>query len=667
MRDEDKSKVQLVAELVQLRQQLAAQQAELARSLQFEADQHQITGSLPVLVATAGLDGFYHDVNAAFARILGWSERESLSRPFLEFIHPEDRAEAAGVFERLRSGETVTNFVDRNLCRDGSHRWINWNVIPLLDRGIVFGIGQDITAQRLADERRHRAEAEAFQAKADLERRVRERTAELSESNARLQAEVVQRCEAEKELAVFQRFAEAATQGFGMATLDGHITYANPTLTHLFGAQTAEEVIGRSVWSYYPGNYRALRENEILPALRRGEAWQGELMMVFPDGQLHPTINTIFPVYDEAGQLFRTAATITDITEAKQAEDALRQSYAALAESEAKYRQLIETTDTGFAILDPQGRVLDANPEYVRISGHSDVQEIVGQSVSQWTAPHDQVPNAAAIERCLADGQVQQLELDCLHPDGTIVPVEINASVVQTQQGTRILALCRDITERKQSRAALCRLLEISDRDRESITRQLHDSIVQPMLGALLQLETYEQESGQLSAKARRAFCEALQVLRDVAAAARRLRNRAKTPVLDRFGVAAAIADFIDQFDDDPAAPEVTYRCDVRFKRLEHFLETAIFYVAQEAIMNACLHSGSDLVRVALVQNGDTVTLDVDDTGIGFDLETVNGKGLGLHSIRERARLLGNNLRIESRPGQGTRIQITFPLTGPHG
>jgi PAS domain-containing protein len=104
MNDQDKNKDQLIAELADLRRRVAELDAQLATSRQAEADQRQIDDSLPVLVDTAGVDGYYKEVNSAFERILGWSEEESLSRPFIEFIHPDDRAAAVVTFERLTSG-----------------------------------------------------------------------------------------------------------------------------------------------------------------------------------------------------------------------------------------------------------------------------------------------------------------------------------------------------------------------------------------------------------------------------------------------------------------------------------------------------------------------------------------------------------------------------------
>ncbi len=132
------------------------------------------------------------------------------------------------------------------------------------------------------------------------------------------------------------------------------------------------------------------------------------------------------------------------ITQRKQAENILQ-------ESEKKYRTLIETTDTGFVIIDKDGLVLDANPEYVRLTGHQRLEDILGRSVTEWTAGHDSDRNAAEVKECFKEGFVRNFNVDYIDKDGKITPVEINATVVGTEQGQLVVTLCRDITERKQA------------------------------------------------------------------------------------------------------------------------------------------------------------------------------------------------------------------------
>jgi len=108
--------------LARLRHRVAKLENQLVCRQQAEADQRQINGLLPVLVATAGFDGYYRKINAAFERILGWSEQELLSRSFFEFIHPADRAEAVAVFDGLRSGEPTFNFLNRKAGRQAGER-----------------------------------------------------------------------------------------------------------------------------------------------------------------------------------------------------------------------------------------------------------------------------------------------------------------------------------------------------------------------------------------------------------------------------------------------------------------------------------------------------------------------------------------------------------------
>jgi PAS domain S-box-containing protein len=124
-------------------------------------------------------------------------------------------------------------------------------------------------------------------------------------------------------------------------------------------------------------------------------------------------------------------------------------------ESDEKYKALIETTHTGYLILDLEGRVVDANREYVRLSGHRRLNEILGRTVIEWTAEHDRERNKIEVARCLERGFVRGLEVDYVDKKGLITPIEIQATVIRKGPTSYILSLCRNITERKRTEKAL--------------------------------------------------------------------------------------------------------------------------------------------------------------------------------------------------------------------
>jgi len=139
---------------------------------------------------------------------------------------------------------------------------------------------------------------------------------------------------------------------------------------------------------------------------------------------------------------------ISDITDRKQAEADLRAG-------EEKYRILVETTNTGFLILDHEGKVIDANAEYVRLTGRGKLGDILGRTVLEWTAGHDQERNAAAVAQCIKEGFVRNFITDYVDGNGRTTPIEVNAAIVGAGAAMRIVSLCRDITDRKQAEDAL--------------------------------------------------------------------------------------------------------------------------------------------------------------------------------------------------------------------
>jgi len=104
------------------------------------------------LIATAGFDGYFKRLNPAWRRTLGFSEEELRSRPFIEFVHPDDLERTAAEAARLSEGGVdLISFENRYRTKDGSYRWLEWNVRPLADRELLFAVARDVTERKQAD------------------------------------------------------------------------------------------------------------------------------------------------------------------------------------------------------------------------------------------------------------------------------------------------------------------------------------------------------------------------------------------------------------------------------------------------------------------------------------------------------------------------------------
>jgi PAS domain S-box-containing protein len=99
-----------------------------------------------------GFDGCLKRANPAFPRSLGYTLGELLAQPFVQNIHPEDRASVQAILSDLAAGRPVVEFECRHVCADGSVRWLEWSTSSRPEAGVVYGLGRDITERRIANE-----------------------------------------------------------------------------------------------------------------------------------------------------------------------------------------------------------------------------------------------------------------------------------------------------------------------------------------------------------------------------------------------------------------------------------------------------------------------------------------------------------------------------------
>ena len=222
-------------------------------------------------------------------------------------------------------------------------------------------------------------------------------------------------------------------------------TDANPAACELLGVPR-EQLLGATISDYLqPAPRPDLPDTtqRWLTFLRDGRDSK-ECLVHRADGEVRYAA-----VYSRANFLpGQHLCTARDITEQRFTEEAVRST-------EKLYRSLVETTGTGYVIADARGNVVDANAEYLHLTGHRALDEIRGRNPLEWTAAHDRERFGAELSFCHTFGKLRNLEIEFVHADGQTVPVEINATMVHTDDGSHLLSLCHDITGRLHTRREL--------------------------------------------------------------------------------------------------------------------------------------------------------------------------------------------------------------------
>jgi PAS domain S-box-containing protein len=129
------------------------------------------------MLCIAGMDGFFRRLNPAFGEILGYDVRELLARPFLDFVHPEDRAGTLAEVEKLSAGRSVIRFENRYRCKDGSYKWLAWKSVPIPETRAIYATARDITDQKMAEREIQ-----------ELNGNLRKRALELESANKELES-----------------------------------------------------------------------------------------------------------------------------------------------------------------------------------------------------------------------------------------------------------------------------------------------------------------------------------------------------------------------------------------------------------------------------------------------------------------------------------------------
>ena len=510
-----------------------------------------------------------------------------------------------------------------------------------------------------------------------------ERDLRLLDVLARQAADLIERRRSEEALraseSLYRTIARSIPNG-GVYVLDKDFRYvvAEGTVADAFG-YSREMLEGHTISEVLPQEASAKMEDR----LRRNFA--GEVVSFETKNKGHIYWTQQAPLRDSLGHAIIVTV---DITERKQAEEALR-------ESEERFRAILSQATAGIIRKDATGKLLFVNQAFCNLLDYTEA-ELNGKTIWQLTYPDDVEENKRLYNRLMEEGISFKLEKRLLARDGSILWTDVSVSPILDAEGKpqSAVSVYVDITGRKQAEAALQqlnlqlesrverrtaqlqeshrhlqelskRLVEVQEEERRAIARELHDSVGQSLSALNLNLVMIrDQLSGDSSQRVGSRLNDSMQLVKEVVALVRNVMADLRPAVLDDYGLEAALNSYIDQFTS-------RYEVQVLFRRPESLLprqspsrEMTLLRIAQEALTNIARHAQADQVTVALWQDQDAVHLTVEDNGIGIaSFPAAKRPGShGLNIMRERAEAFDGTLKVESVPGRGTKVEASIPV-----
>ena len=475
--------------------------------------------------------------------------------------------------------------------------------------------------------------------------------------------------------AKFRSLFEFAPDALVIVNKDGEIVLVNPQAEKLFG-YAREELIGQPVELLVPEGLRAqhVGHRARYAADPRSMGAGRALVARRKDGSEVPVEISLGALATREGAL--VTAAIRDITERKRAQEALEKSY-------AYYLSLFDNFPIPIWRSGVDAKCDYFNRAWLDFTGRTMEQEL-GDGWADGVHPEDLEQCVRTYRDAFVARRPFEMEYRLRRHNGQYgTIIDVGRPILNLDGNfAGYLGCCYDITERKlaeaernllhmhlqeshdQLRVLARRLLEVQEDERRLLARELHDEIGQQMTAIKLNLQLLQTSTDPTRATAR--FQDSIGIVDHLLALVRARSLDLRPPLLDELGLGPALESFVRVLT-RRAGLALDLAIEPNAPRLPAPLEIAAFRVVQESLTNLIRHAQATRVAVAVQHTRESITLTVRDNGRGFDMQAMQvraraGEHAGLMGLRERIRLFGGHFAIETAPGRGTEIRVTFPL-----
>ena len=567
-------------------------------------------------IASGTLDGIIVSWNAGAQRMYGYTEAEAIGKPINMLVPPELPDEENKILETLRAGGRIEHLETIRVTKTGKRINVSLTISPIKDSSGktvgISGIARDITERKKTEEALRASEG-----------RLR-----LAQQGARI--------------GTFERDVRT-----------GRITWAEG-LDSLYGLPPGS-VHGQTPAFFNELIHDADKERVahlIQEALKTGQPTEGEWRAIWPDKSIHWIAGRWQVLMDDSGEPSRVVGVNMDVTERKLAEQALHAH-------EELLKIFVKNVPVAVAMLDRDMRYLQVSDRWCS-DNSVEASELLGRS-------REEIPEMPErwkeFNRRALQGETFRADEDRWESGGSTRWNRWEVLPWRNSDGTvgGILIFAEDITKRKQMEEQLSgmsgKLIESQEQERARIGRELHDDINQRLAMVSVEIQRLQETPSELQSRTEKIRRELHGISEDIQA----LSHDLHSSKMEYLGVVAGMKSWCKEFAERHHF-EIDFKSDVAGP-LSRELGVSLFRVLQEALQNVVKHSGVKQVDVDLRKSSDEIYLDIKDSGKGFEVDSaLEGKGLGLISMRERVRLVNGTIAIDSKPMGGTKISIRVPL-----
>ena len=611
------------------------------------------------LFCVAGFDGFFKNLNPSFEKTLGFTTKELMAKPYLKFIHPDDRPATVVEKDGLAEGKVTFAFENRYLCKDGSYKWLLWNAVSVPEQEVIYAVARDITERKRAEEA-------------------------LRDSREQLRLLL----DSVKDYAIF------------MLDPFGKVTSWNQGAERIKGYKP-DEIIGRHFSCFYPTEdvQTGKPERELQIAAAEGR-YEEEGWRTRKNGSRYWGDVIITALSDGAGKLRGFSKISRDITDRRRAEELLR-------ESEERHRKLFDNNPHPTWVFDRETlRFLAVNDAAVHKYGYSR-DEFLAMTLQDIRPPED-VPALLETVKALGEGNESSGAWRHRLKDGTIIDTENTSYALNFLGRAARVVVVVDITQRKRDEAEKREIMdslaatnqELGLRNRE-VERATHmkskflasmSHELRTPLNAIVGFSDLlaEGTSGALNTKQKRfvdhikqGSAHLLQLINDILDLSKIEAGQLELHT-EEFLVQDALPEVLSTIDPLAMAKNIRMEQKLESKFLVNADRVRFKQVLYNLLSNAVKFTPKGgRISIDSVDDWDFVRVSVTDTGTGIrpeDQEVIfdefrqgegkvdgvhEGTGLGLAITRRLVEQQGGRITVESEFGKGSCFTFSLPAVEP--